>query len=655
MPDATLAELDLITLGDVVEGIRSGTWRADIEELRAPPATTSPGPDPEPTLPGVLWFGRFLEPGAAAPLDPSGLIGLSVGDLTAARRQELRGRLAEDPHVFTFFDNPALTGLEVVLRCDPSRPHFEVFSLARRYLARTFEVKIDASTQPAARVGAVSYDREIWINYSALPLPDPSAALELPAPGDDRAPEIDAPLPVAESTENPPGVSTLPAAQNETPGVPAAYYNPVTKGYLIENNRGAWIAITEGQLKRRLKPFLRSKPVDGEPLSELDQHLVHLMTERDINYAGPLAGADPGLINFMNRRVLVTNGPVVIQPVPGDWSVLRTLLEGLLIGDVDQTEILYGWLKVAREALLQRKLRPGQLLVLAGPAGCGKSLLQNLVTLLLGGRAAKPYGWMTGSTTFNSELFESEHLMIEDEIASTDIRARRAFGAMIKAVTVNVNAECHPKHFPKLTLAPFWRVTLTLNDEMENLAILPILDESLEDKVILLRAFKNPLPMPTVTMEERAAFWNALVSQLPAFCSFLEQWEIPADLVDGRFGVTHYHHPDLLRAIDELAPETRLWQLIETAVLKLTSTWSGSSTELTHKLVGNYGPEAQEARKLLSYPTACGRYLARLEKSRPDSVSSKRSRHGTVWTVQRGPDWSGPELGSAEGFEEKPY
>ena len=59
----------------------------------------------------------------------------------------------------------------------------------------------------------------------------------------------------------------------------------------------------------------------------------------------------------------------------------------------------------------------------------GKSRLQNLITPLLGGRVANPYHYMTGKSNFNSELFGAEHLMIEDEPASTRIEARRNTGS----------------------------------------------------------------------------------------------------------------------------------------------------------------------------------------------------------------------------------
>ena len=66
-----------------------------------------------------------------------------------------------------------------------------------------------------------------------------------------------------------------------------------------------------------------------------------------------------------------------------------------------------------------------------------------------------------------------------------------------------------------------------MNIEPHNLLILPELDDSIEDKLILLKATKSPMPMPTRTPGERKAFWEILVGELPAFVDFLLTWNIP--------------------------------------------------------------------------------------------------------------------------------
>jgi hypothetical protein len=123
-----------------------------------------------------------------------------------------------------------------------------------------------------------------------------------------------------------------------------------------------------------------------------------------------------------------------------------TYLDSLLFDSrYDQRQYVYAWVKIAYEALRKGLWRGGPAMALAGPRGCGKSLLQNLFTEILGGRSAKPYRYMSGGTQFNADLFGPEHLMIEDEHSSTDIRSRRAFGSNIKQFTSNHTQSCHGK------------------------------------------------------------------------------------------------------------------------------------------------------------------------------------------------------------------
>jgi len=102
----------------------------------------------------------------------------------------------------------------------------------------------------------------------------------------------------------------------------------------------------------------------------------------------------------------------------------------------------------------------------------------------------------------------------------------------------------------------------------ENLQVLPPLDESIKDKLILLKAYGNPMSMPTRSPEEWAAFWQRRVSELPAFLYYrTAEFRIPDHLRSGRYEITHFHHPDLVAAIDALSPDlpalrTQPWRLV---------------------------------------------------------------------------------------------
>jgi hypothetical protein len=245
---------------------------------------------------------------------------------------------------------------------------------------------------------------------------------------------------------------------------------------------------------------------------------------------------------------------------------------------------------------------------------------------------------MSGRTAFNAELFGAEHLMIEDEAASTNISARRDFGARIKDFTVNTVQSCHAKNRQAISLEPFWRVSVSLNDEPENLLILPPFDESLIDKVILLKVSKAPLPMPTHTQKEREEFLQTLCAELPAFLGLLTRWEIPEHQKCERFGVRHFHHPELLEALNDLAPETKLMALIELAFQEGTFAESGfdaTAEQLQMLLLAS--PHSCEAKRLLDWTNALGTYLGRLAKRHPDRVKYIRTSTARAWRLEPPP------------------
>ena len=137
-----------------------------------------------------------------------------------------------------------------------------------------------------------------------------------------------------------------------------------------------------------------------------------------------------------------------------------------------------------------------------------------------------------------------------------------------------------------------YRLTISVNDEPENLLILPPLDDSLMDKLILLKVLKQTPIMPTVAREERLRFWETLTKELPGFIWELIRWEIPAKIQGGRFGVLHFHHRDLLQAIEDSAPETKLLAIID-SYFKATEneksrekepSFKGTAEELESKL-----------------------------------------------------------------------
>ena len=424
------------------------------------------------------------------------------------------------------------------------------------------------------------------------------------------------------------------ARHTEGPASVEAFYDPAHKCYWITNDRNEMIEINENSMRMHLMKMGVSSGAEKGELSEVDSWLVKIQTRQDVLYAGPLAGHAVGVKEMCGQRILITRAANLPKSVIGDCPMIEKLLIGLLDDPThDQIAYLLGWLKIGYEALFEGKLRHGQALAIAGPRDCGKSIIQAIITEVLGGRAAKPYRYMCGATEFNGDLFAAEHLMIEDEVAFTDIRARRHFGARIKDFTVNTVQSCHGKNRQALSLKPFWRVTITLNDEPENLLILPPIDESLEDKIILLKAYKNPMPMETGTLAGRNKFMAVLMEEIPMFIHQLQRFEIPERLRSERFGIKHFQHPELLSALSDMSPEMRLLSLIDAMMDEVNDpgAWEGSATELEQVLFQS--KFSHEARRLLDWNNATGTYLGRLAKQTPFRVRQERSNTERRWII----------------------
>jgi len=400
------------------------------------------------------------------------------------------------------------------------------------------------------------------------------------------------------------------------------FYDAGGKSFWTANGRGEWQELTKENVGLILRArWYSAQDKLSNSLSILESKILDVIQNHSVHFAGKIAGWQPGMAEICGDKVLITRGPRLIAPRRGPFPLIKRFIAELL---GDQGKYFYAWMKSAYTSLREgAPFAPGQLFCVAGPVGCGKSLLQMLITEMLGGRMAKPFRYLTGATPFNGDLIASEHLCLEDESAKTDFKSRRDFGAAIKSFLVNKQQSAHPKGRPAFSTEPFWRISMTLNDEAEALMTLPPLDGDLGDKVTLLAATKASQPYPSKALPTMAAYWDALKAEIPAYLHAINRWKIPEDIRDIRFGVRAFHNCELLRKLTSLSPESKLWSLIVQSGLLDNGLggWSGSSVELEKELQDN--DKSGQVSQLLYYPTACGTYLSRLVKSMPENVAKE--------------------------------
>lgn len=408
----------------------------------------------------------------------------------------------------------------------------------------------------------------------------------------------------------------------------------------------------DARLHLRMAGFSEYAP-DGEA-SPADRALHLIQVQGRVNYAGPICGRPPGLHRENGLQILVTRGPAFIEPKAGDCPTITGLLANLLgraAGDklaYTQAAVFIGWLKLARLAVLNfAEHRPGQVLALVGPPDCSKSLLQSsVITPALGGRVADPSLWATGGTTFNSELWGAEHLAIGDKSLGDDGRERARLRDELKRMTASPDYPLHGKHREALTLRQVWRVTLSANDDPESAASLPALDASFADKITYLQCYAPPAPFfDADDLDAKARFASTLRGELPAFLASVDAFDIPPELVKGRFGIREFHHPAILDLLQSSSPLVPLADTLESWI----NTWDAGTAQMELPSIELYAVLDEHLHNRLrptsSGPKHLGHQLARLATLTgwQGRINRKERRIGgrtqnqrqTVWEIRR--------------------
>jgi hypothetical protein len=328
------------------------------------------------------------------------------------------------------------------------------------------------------------------------------------------------------------------------------------------------------------------------------------------------------------KRCLVLDSPTIIPAGRGKDTEVWNFFVRLL--GKEQCLHFFAWLKQSREALLAKTFRQGPAVILVGKAGHGKTIAGKLISKVLGGRVADPSQFAQGDTVFNAHLFGAELLFSDDKGGGNDTyKAQLKTAGIVKSLVATEMPECHGKNRTPVCLQPFWRVLFALNDEPEDLKVLPTLSDGIMDKLNIFKTVGRAVGWSLQADEQRAAAGiKALMDGLPDFIGQLERWKVPAAALSGRFGLTGYHNQEVLDGMQSFAPETKLLELIDMGDLP--------STSLEAREVETFLKEHEmesvrrDAMNLLKGPGSCGKYLSRLAKRRPDRVTKSGGHHETA-------------------------
>ena len=437
--------------------------------------------------------------------------------------------------------------------------------------------------------------------------------------------------------------------------IDTAFYDG-KKFYLKEpdDSGGEWREWDKEDFSQILRTDLKFNPVrgKGDTSSEVDQAETMIKRKRKVDYARRLVHFQRGFLIWRGKKLLNMGAPEPIQPAPpfpaplswddgkkyfplvkGFLDVLFTDKEGN--DEFNQRSFLFAWLRRFYMSGLDLAPTQGQVVLLAGPANKGKSFFsEGIVGGLMGG-CEDGTDHLVEKSRWTANIAESPVIYVGDATATVNRETTASFSNLIKKYVANATMRMNQKFSKEGDVPWFGRIIISCNLDSESLQILPNMDISIREKVSLFRTSEVQYPFP-----ERRDMEKALVRELPFFARFLLDWN-PPDVTKPevtRFGVAHFHHPELYDAAAQQGLGGMLTEFLHDFVKSDKEAagdqrifWRGTAVQL-YRVMTELNPQvSNEFKSAKIFQTYLGqlrnRGTLRIEKS------MKKPGRPPVWTI----------------------
>ena len=228
--------------------------------------------------------------------------------------------------------------------------------------------------------------------------------------------------------------------------------------------------------------------------------------------------------------------------------------------------------------------------------------------------------------------------MVEDDVCPVKSDKRRMLMDALKNAVANETASLHPKGDKALTVRCLWAISISTNEEPHNLRTLPLLDSSMNDKLILLRVLRRPDCLPAADDYTKFSKFSArLAAELPAFAHFLKRYRVPKAAQGVRSLVNSYRDPQLMALLNEDDPVTKHLALLDASELLGLTPLEKTSAEVENALRECEKRVVAEAAARLFANVPVGYLMREAAKRFPMRVENAGYRHDkiTVWRIHR--------------------
>lgn len=343
------------------------------------------------------------------------------------------------------------------------------------------------------------------------------------------------------------------------------YFNG--KHYFRKDEDGEWKVRTKEDTVMWLKgQGISARASAKKVASEAEEVLLAIQQTHEVAYAAPLVHDNRQIVVVHGDKILNTSRVPLMKPADtgetSEFPWLYSFFNNIWKEPTKtQRDFFLAWLQHAYKFCLAGRPAQGQAVIIAGPASSGKTFLTSHILGRIFGGASDATEFLMGRTNFNKQDSQVYLWAIDDSKGSISWENKAAFSAALKKHVANPTVRCEAKGVDAVTLPYKGRIVVICNTDRESLNIIPSLNNTIKDKIMLFM-WKgwNAKFLPNGGTEEIVA------QELPHFLRWLIDWKPPQEVLndDPRFMINVYHHPDMLDRADSMTPHARLREILAT-------------------------------------------------------------------------------------------
>jgi hypothetical protein len=220
-------------------------------------------------------------------------------------------------------------------------------------------------------------------------------------------------------------------------------------------------------------------------------------------------------------------------------------------------------------------------------------------------------------------------LMLEDETPPNNYDKQQRIAAGIKALVANETQWCHGKGDKAITLKPYSRVSVSVNNSPAHLRAVPISDETLDDKLLILEAYPNATVKLVEKLGGQEAFGNKLHEELPAYIYHqLNEFQIPEELKATRFGMDPWRNPNIVKAVKDTEPYVHMLEYMRVLYPTAQGLFK-TGMQILQDFTDNRDPQGIAPKS----PKTFFEYLSKVSDMAPKEFAKKKTKHANGYIL----------------------